>query len=35
MELDPEQYSDVDRREVSPPVPVDIATWAGARQLDY
>jgi len=26
MELDPNEYADVDRREVSPPAPVDIAT---------
>ena len=29
------QRSDADRREVSPPVEVESATWAAAGQLDY
>jgi hypothetical protein len=35
MELDPDQYSDADRRVVDPPVPVDVATWSRAGQLDW
>jgi hypothetical protein len=35
MDLDPEQYSEADRREVNPPIPVDVATWSHAGQLDW
>ena len=35
MELDPSQYSDTDRRAVDPPIPVEVATWAGAGELDW
>jgi hypothetical protein len=35
MELDPGQYSEVDRREVDPPIPVQMATWSKAGQLDW
>jgi hypothetical protein len=35
MDLDPSQYSEADRRAVDPPIPVDIATWSRAGQLDW
>jgi hypothetical protein len=35
MELDPSQYAEADRREVDPPVEVQIATWSAAGQLDW
>jgi hypothetical protein len=35
MDLDPSRYSEADRREVNPPVPVEIATWSKAGQLDW
>jgi hypothetical protein len=35
MDLDPNQYSDADRREVDPPIQVDTATWSKAGQLDW
>ena len=34
-DLDPSQYGEADRREVDPPVPVEMATWAPEGQLDY
>ena len=34
MDLDPSQFSEANRREVDPPIPVEIATWAHAGQLD-
>jgi len=30
MDLHPDQYGEADRREVSPPVRVDVATWSKA-----
>jgi hypothetical protein len=35
MELDPDQHSEADRRAVDPPIPVEIATWSKAGQLDW
>jgi hypothetical protein len=35
MDLDPNRYSEADRREVDPPTPVEVATWSEAGQLDY
>jgi hypothetical protein len=35
VELDPSQYGDADRRAVDPPVPVEVATWSPAGQLDW
>ena len=35
MELDPDQYSEADRRPIDPPIQVDIATWLGAGKLDW
>jgi hypothetical protein len=35
MKLDPSQYSEADRREVDPPIQVDIARWSKAGQLDW
>jgi hypothetical protein len=35
MELDPSQYGEADRREVDPPVEVEIATWSAAGTLDW
>ena len=32
---DLEQIAEVDRREVDPPIQVDIATWSQAGQLDW
>ena len=32
---DPFQYSEADRREVDPPIPVEAATWSKAGQLDW
>jgi hypothetical protein len=32
---DLEQIAEADRRAVDPPVPVDIATWSKAGQLDW
>jgi hypothetical protein len=34
-EFDPDQYSEADRREINPPVPVDVATWSHAGTLDW
>jgi hypothetical protein len=34
MDLDPSQYGDADRREVDPPVQVQMATWTPGGQLD-
>jgi hypothetical protein len=33
--LDPSQYNEADRREVDPPVEVQVATWNAAGTLDY
>jgi hypothetical protein len=35
MDLDLSQYGEADRRVVDPPVPVEIATWSKAGQLDW
>jgi hypothetical protein len=35
MELDPDRYSDVDPREVNPPIQVEMATWSNVGQLDW
>ena len=35
MDLDPSQNSDADRREVSPPIEHEMATWSTAGQLDW
>jgi hypothetical protein len=34
MDLDPSQYGEADRRDVDPPLPVEIATWSAAGTLD-
>jgi hypothetical protein len=35
MDLDPSRYSESDRREVDPPIPVEMATWAPGGKLDW
>jgi hypothetical protein len=35
MDLDPSQYSEADRRAVDPSIPVELATWSNAGQLDW
>ena len=35
MDLDPDRYSDADRRQVEPQVPVEVATWSEPGQLDW
>jgi hypothetical protein len=35
MDLDPNQYGEADRREVNPPIAVDVATWSHAGTLDW
>jgi hypothetical protein len=35
MEFDPDQYSEADRREVDPPIQVDMAAWSSAGRLDW
>jgi len=32
---DLQKFADADRREVELPIPVDLATWSHAGQLDY
>jgi hypothetical protein len=32
---DPKQFAQADRREVDPPIPVEVATWSRAGQLDW
>jgi hypothetical protein len=34
-DLDPTQYADDDRREVDPPVEVQVATWPAGGTLDW
>jgi hypothetical protein len=34
-DLDPNQYGEADRREVDPPIQVEMATWSKAGQLDW
>jgi hypothetical protein len=34
-QFDPSQYGQADRREVDPPIPVEMATWSPGGQLDY
>jgi hypothetical protein len=33
-DLDPSQYEEADRREVDPPIQVEMATWSPGGQLD-
>jgi hypothetical protein len=35
MGLDPDQYSEADRRAVDPPIQVETATWSKAGRLDW
>lgn len=35
QDLDPAQYGEADRREVDPPVEVEVATWSAAGTLDW
>jgi len=35
MDLDPSQYGEANRRAVDPPIPVEVATWSKAGQLDW
>jgi hypothetical protein len=35
QDFDPTQYAEADRREVDPPVQVQVATWSAAGQLDW
>ena len=32
---DPKQFAETDRREVDPPIQVEMATWSKAGQLDW
>jgi hypothetical protein len=32
---DVQQFAESDRREVDPPIQVDLATWSSAGQLDW
>jgi hypothetical protein len=34
-DLDPSQYGEADRREVDPPVEVQVAIWSKAGRLDW
>jgi hypothetical protein len=34
-DFDPNQFAEADRREVNPPIPVDMATWSKAGRLDW
>jgi hypothetical protein len=34
-DLDPSQYEEADRREVDPPIQVEMATWSPGGQLDW
>jgi hypothetical protein len=34
-DTDLKQFAEADRREVDPPIPVEIATWSHAGQLDW
>jgi hypothetical protein len=34
-DTDLEQFAAADRREVDPPIPVEMATWSNAGQLDW
>jgi hypothetical protein len=34
-DLDPSEYGQADRREVDPPIHIDLATWSRAGQLDW
>jgi hypothetical protein len=34
-DLDPSQYGEAGRREVDPPVEVQVATWSAAGTLDW
>ena len=35
INLDPSQYEEADRREVDPPIQVEMATWSPGGQLDW
>jgi hypothetical protein len=35
QDLDPSQYGEAARREVDPPVEVQVATWSAAGTLDW
>ena len=35
VEFDPSQYGEADRREVDPPVEVQVAKWSAAGTLDW
>jgi hypothetical protein len=32
---DVQRYAEADRRQVDPPIPVDMASWSKAGQLDW
>jgi hypothetical protein len=34
-DFDPTQYAEADRREVDPPIQVEIATWSPAGTVDW
>jgi hypothetical protein len=34
-DLDPSQYEEADRREVDPPIQVELAMWSPGGQLDW
>jgi hypothetical protein len=34
-DLDPSAYGEADRREVDPPIQVEMATWSPGGQLDW
>jgi hypothetical protein len=35
QDLDPAQYAEADRREVDPPIEVELATWSPGGTLDW
>jgi hypothetical protein len=35
LEFDLSEYGAADRREVNPPIDVELATWSAAGQLDW
>jgi len=35
QDLEPTQYGEADRREVNPPIQVDVATWSDVGMLDW
>jgi hypothetical protein len=34
-DFDPSHYGETDRREVDPPIDVEVATWSAAGTLDW